>query len=75
MAPGKSEEASTGFPGDLLEQLAKDEHDRWLAAKTAASWIPGPTTDEQARRHEAIVPWDQLTEDQKAKDRALAWRR
>ncbi len=71
IAPAKSEEASTGFPGDLLEQLAEDEHDRWLAAKTAAGWIPGPATDEQARRHEAIVPWDQLTEDQKAKDRAL----
>ncbi len=29
MTPAKSEEASSGFPGDLLDQLAEDEHERW----------------------------------------------
>jgi RyR domain len=71
MAPARSEEYSSGFPGDLLDQLACDEHDRWLAAKSAAGWVYGAPTDEAARRHEALVPWDELSEGQKDKDRAL----
>ncbi len=71
MAPAKSEEASTGFPGGLLDELARDEHDRWMAAKTAAGWAYGPHTDELARRHDALLPWDDLPESQKDKDRAL----
>jgi hypothetical protein len=71
MVPAKSEEASTGFPGGLLDALARGEHDRWMTAKTAAGWTYGPRTDDTARQHEALLPWDQLPESQKDKDRAL----
>ena len=71
MTPAKSEEASSGFPGDLLDQLAEDEHERWVNAKAAAGWTYGTPTDQAARRHEAMVPWADLPDSQKAKDRAL----
>ena len=71
MAPAKSEEASTGFPGPLLDQLAEDEHERWMSAKLAAGWVPGSPTDAAARRHEALVPWAELSDSQRDKDRAL----
>ena len=71
MTPAKSEEASTSFPGDFLEQLAQDEHDRWMTAKAATGWVHGVPTNEQARQHEALLAWDELPETQKKKYRAL----
>jgi hypothetical protein len=71
MVPAKSEEAIAGFPGGLLNELARDEHDRWMTAKMTAGWTFGPRTDDKARRHEALLPWDQLPDSQKDKDRAL----
>ena len=71
MTPAKSGEASTSFPGDFLEQLAQDEHDRWMTAKAATGWVHGVPTNEQARRHEALLAWDELPETQRKKYRAL----
>lgn len=71
MTPAKSEEASSGFPGDLLDQLAEDEHNRWMSAKAAAGWTYGTPTDRTARRHDAMIPWDHLPDGQKDKDRAM----
>ena len=71
MVPAKSDETSTGFPGGLLDTLARGEHDRWMTAKTAAGWTYGARTDDTARQHDALLPWDQLPETQKDKDRAL----
>jgi RyR domain len=71
MAPARSEEAGVGFPADVLEQLARDEHDRWMSAKVAAGWSYGTPTDEEAKRHEAILSWAELPEGQKDKDRAV----
>jgi len=70
MTPARSEERSVGFPADVIDQLARDEHDRWMAAKIAADWTYGTPTDKEARRHEALLSWEKLPESQKAKDRA-----
>jgi len=42
-----------------------------MTAKAATGWVHGVPTNEQARRHEALLAWDELPESLKEKDRAL----
>ncbi len=53
-----------------VEQLAKEEHERWLRAKIRAGWRRGPRADEK-RTHPCICSWEELSEKEKQKDRAL----
>ena len=54
---------------DELEELARAEHDRWMAAKLSDGWIHGTLRDDHLRRHPDIVPYDALTEPVKDLDR------
>jgi hypothetical protein len=71
MIPARSNEPPFGFPGDDLEKLAAMEHDRWMKTKLEAGWRYGPKTDKDKKLNEALLPWDQLPENQKEKDREL----
>ena len=67
---------SGGDGGQASEELMgcrinQDEHDRWMTAKATVGWTYGTPTDETARRHEGMVPWADLSDSQKDKDRAL----
>lgn len=57
-------------PAEVLEELARGEHDRWAAALEADGWRPtnGPK-DPENKRHPLLVPWDQLSEAEREKDR------
>ena len=57
------------FTPDEIEALAPGEHDRWMNEKVSIGWKSGPDTDERKRIHHSIVPWEQLTEDEREKDR------
>ena len=52
-----------------LEDLARAEHDRWMAAKLATGWTGGPVRDDTARIHPDIVPYEALSEPIKDLDR------
>lgn len=52
-----------------LEELARAEHDRWMAAKLTDGWVHGPERDDRARVHPDIVPYDALSERIKDLDR------
>lgn len=52
-----------------VERLAQLEHMRWCAERRAAGWTPGPR-DATARTTPYLVPWDELSDDAKALDRA-----
>ena len=54
MTPAMSGEASSGFPGGLLDRLAEDEHDRWMTAKAGPA---GPTARRPMRRPGGTRPW------------------
>ncbi len=61
------------------DRLAETEHDRWVAEKRRAGWIPGPGLAPESRNdslliHNFLFPWDQLTDDIRNVDR-LAVRR
>jgi len=63
--------AEVKFPPDAetLEALAQLEHRRWMADKHLAGYSYGPERDEDRMLHPDLIPWEQLTEADKEKDR------
>lgn len=43
-------------------------HEEWLKEKEATGWKFGPVKDAGKKEHPCMVPYDQLPDDQKAKD-------
>ena len=43
-------------------------HESWLAEKEAAGWKYGPVKDPEKKEHPCFVPYEELPEEQKAKD-------
>lgn len=50
------------------ERLSIGEHERWSQSRARAGWLYGPRND-TARRHPDLVPWNDLDERAKDKDR------
>jgi hypothetical protein len=71
MIPARSDEPAFEFPGDHLETLAEEEHERWMKLKADSGWQDGPKTDKKKHLHAALVPWEQLSEEDKEKDRIM----
>lgn len=71
LAPTTGQAAPFAFPREELERLAELEHERWMGAKLAAGWRFAPTTDKTARLDHNLVPWAQLTDADKEKDRVM----
>ena len=71
MIPARSNEAAFNFPGDDLEMLAEAEHVRWMDSKLANGWKHAVETDKDNKLHKCLVPWKELPEDEKEKDRDL----
>ena len=65
-------EAEVVFPPDdlMMELLAQLEHRRWMADKHLAGYSYGEQRDEDRMLHPDLIPWEQLTEADKEKDRA-----
>ena len=47
---------------------ASSQHDAWLKDKESGGWTYGPVKDPDKKQHPCIVPYDQLPDEQKAKD-------
>lgn len=48
---------------------AKEGHDFWVADHTARGWSWGPVKDRENKKHPSLVPFEDLPETEKAKDR------
>lgn len=70
--PFDAREPEAVFPPDdfMMELLAQLEHRRWMADKHLAGYSYGETRDEDRMLHPDLIPWEQLTEADKEKDRA-----
>ena len=70
--PVDAPEPEAVFPPDdfMMELLAQLEHRRWMADKHLAGYSYGETRDEDRMLHPDLIPWEQLTEADKEKDRA-----
>jgi hypothetical protein len=71
MLPARSNEPPFDFPGPELERLARMEHARWSEALRREGWRHGGVTDDGRREHAALLPWENLPEDEREKDRDL----
>ena len=55
---------------ELVTELARDEHDRWMADLVRDGWTFGPgPKDAVAKTHPLLVPWADLSESEREKDR------
>ncbi|MEP2776891.1 MAG: RyR domain-containing protein [Luteolibacter sp.] len=54
---------------DTIEKLAEGEHDRWMAEKERGGWKYAPFPDKPNLLHNLLIPYDQLPEEEKQKDR------
>jgi hypothetical protein len=52
-----------------LEVLARDEHERWFRERTKSGWVYGTPRDDRRKHHPSLLPWDELPESEREKDR------
>lgn len=52
-----------------LEILSRMEHNRWCAERKLDGWVYGSSSDRAKKIHNNLVPYDDLDEDTKQKDR------
>lgn len=57
----------------LGEMLAKNTHENWSAQRLADGWVWGPERDDERKLHPCLVPYEELTEEEKDYDRRTAW--
>ena len=58
------------FSEDQVEELAKQEHDRWCEDLKRDGWkLTTGRKDPRHRLHPLLVPWDELSEDDRDRDR------
>jgi len=55
---------------ETLEALAEAEHRRWMADRIIAGWRRGEPRDDARKLHPSLRPYQDLTEEEKDKDRA-----
>jgi hypothetical protein len=68
--PGKQGEISLIiFDDNEIEILARLEHERWMKEKKEAGWSFGKPRDDSKKYHPDLTGWDNLTEEEKRKDR------
>ena len=56
------------LPEDL-ELMAEAEHNGWMAHRIQAGWSWAATRDDAAKHHPSMLPYKQLPESEKEKDR------
>ena len=54
---------------DEIERIARAEHARWMASRWFLGWRHGETRDDDALLHPDLVPYDDLSEATREKDR------
>lgn len=57
------------FSPEQIEELAIIEHKRWMAHRYLYGWDYGPTRNDQLKLHPSLVPWEEISEAEKQKDR------
>jgi TrkA-N domain/RyR domain len=57
------------FSDTEVEELARAEHDRWCRDLRSQGWRWGATKDAAQKLHPSLVPWSELSEEDRDKDR------
>lgn len=56
----------------LAEEIARNVHEVWSASRIAEGWTYGPRRDDRAKTHPCLVPYEELSENEKDYDRATS---
>lgn len=64
--PAKPE---TSLPANI-EAMAEAEHNGWMQQRARNGWTWAATRDDAAKQHPSMLPYEQLTEREKEKDRS-----
>ena len=67
IAPESATAHEFAFTAAEIERLAEQEHERWMQERQAQGYVTGP--DRAARQHPDLVPWADLNESARNKDR------
>ena len=57
---------------ELTEKIAENVHEVWAASRVAEGWTYGPVRDDARKQTPCLVPYADLTEEEKAYDRNTA---
>lgn len=57
---------------NLTELLAKNAHDVWAAGRIAEGWVYGKERNDIKKETPCMVPYEELTDEEKAYDRNAA---
>jgi hypothetical protein len=68
-APGGAPVAKLARRDPRVEMLARREHERWVRLKERRGWHYGDPRDDARKLHPCLVPWSNLPEAERAKDR------
>lgn len=57
---------------DLTEKIAENVHENWSAARIADGWIYGEARNDEKKTTPCLVPYSELSEEEKEYDRVTA---
>ena len=57
---------------ELTEQIARNVHENWSAARLAEGWTYGTVRDDEKKTTPCLIPYDELPESEREYDRITA---
>lgn len=57
---------------NLVEQVAKNVHDVWASSRISQGWTWGPKRNDELKTHPSLIPYEELSEEEKQYDRDTA---
>lgn len=67
--PTEMQTEDFAFTKEEVEYLSEKEHERWIKNKIATGWTQGKERNDEKKIHTCLLPWDELPEKEKDKDR------
>ncbi|MGW3493826.1 RyR domain-containing protein [Streptomyces sp. NPDC001020] len=71
LMPRDGQAAPFSLDDDVEERLAQAEHLRWMNDRLRAGWSYAQVRDDSALHHPNLVPWSELSEADREKDREV----